>query len=177
MRRSSIALIALFLVGLGAASPRAETAPADARWSQAGRRRILMLTDKLEKHPLASDAKEISTEVMAWWVDVPGLTLHLCAGVFLDGKNEKTKPIVVVQAMFGAGALLLQAGDKPPSQTDAAVSGVHSALEAYKNAVKADASYRDALFDQLAADPKRQKSYLDDKLKGCRAADQKAAGK
>jgi hypothetical protein len=74
------------------------------------------------------------------------------------------------------GALLLQSGGKPPSETDVTLAGVHSGLEAYKNAVKADASYRDALYDQLVASPTRLKSYLDDKLKGCRAADQKAAG-
>jgi len=136
-----------------------------------------MLTDKLEKHPLAKDAKAISTEIMAWWVDVPDLALHLCSSVFLDGKNEKTKPIVVVQAMFGAGSALLQAGGKTPTQGEATLAGVHSALEAYKNAVKTDSSYRDALYDQLVADPKRLKSYLDDKLTACRAADRKAAGK
>jgi hypothetical protein len=79
--------------------------------------------------------------------------------------------------MLGAGAFLLQSSDKRPSETDATLAGVHSALETYKNAVKADPSYRDSLYDQLAADPKRLQSYLDDKLKGCRAADQKAAGK
>jgi hypothetical protein len=173
-RRSPIAVALVLLAGLGAAAAHAETARKDPRWSPEGRRRVLALTAELEKHPLAKNAKALSTEVMRWWVDVPDLTLHLCAGPFLDGKNEKTKPILLLQTMFGGGALLLQPGDKQPSQTDVMMAGAHSALEAYKNAVKTDASYRDPLFDQLAADPKRLQSYLDEKMAACRKNDQKS---
>jgi hypothetical protein len=146
MRRASIAALATLLIGLSAAVAEAGNAKTDPRWSEAGRRHVLALTDQLEKHPLAADAKKISTEVMQWWTDVPDLTIHVCAGPFLDGKNEKIKPILVLQTMFGAGALLIQSGDKQPSETD-------------------------------VMDPKRLKSYLDQKLAGCRKTDQKNASK
>jgi hypothetical protein len=179
MRRAPIA-VALLLAGLSAAVAHAESSSPtkkDPRWSEAGRHRILMLTDKLQKNPLANDAKKDSTEVMEWWTDVPDLTLHVCAGPFLDGKNEKTKPILLLQMMFGEGASILQSGAKQPTQEAATMAGARSALEAYKNAVKIDASYRDPFVDALVADPAKLKAYLDAKLAGCRKADQKAAQK
>ncbi len=160
------------LAALGAAAAHAESAKPDPRWSEAGRRHILALTDQLEKRPLAGDAKRIRAEVMRWWVEVPSLEVHWCTSLFMEGTNEKVMPIVVAQGLYGAGAFLIQSGDEQPSTADAAMAGARSALESYRNAVKADPSYGDPFFDQLVADPKRLKSYLDEKVTRCRNAEQ-----
>lgn len=147
------------------------TARAAELAADGGKRRIIEMTRALEKNPLGDKDKRQRTEILEWWVSAP-VTLQWCSELLIDGLNEKARPIVVTQGMFGAGARLLEAG-KPLSATELATAGVSSALIAYKNALRADKSYADKLFDELAADAARQKAYVARHVERCDKAQKK----
>lgn len=159
--------VLLLVVALAPAARAAEKAGPD----QTGKRRIIELTRTLEKNPPGDKDKSQRTELLQWWVSAP-VSLQWCSELLLDGASEKARPIVVTQAMFGAGARLLEVG-KPLSALELATAGVDSAILAYKNAVRADKSYADKVLDDLAADPARRKAYVARHLEQCAKAGKK----
>jgi hypothetical protein len=150
---------------LGLALPGAQAAEKPASVDSA-RRHVIELTRSLEANPLGDKDRSQRTEVLKWWMNAP-VTLKWCSELLVEATNEKTRAIVVTQGMFGAGVRLLEAGDKPPSQSELAAAGVESALNAYRNAVKADKSYADKFYDDLAADPRKTKGYVAGRLESC----------
>jgi hypothetical protein len=154
----SIGVVALLL----AAAPAADAQP---RYDEAGKRRVVELTRTLEKNPLGDKDKRQRTELLEWWVSGP-VRLEWCSELLVDAANDKTKPLVVTQGMFGAGARLLESS-KPLSPIELATAGVESALVAYKSALRADRAYADKLMDELAADAAKQKAYVARHVEHC----------
>jgi hypothetical protein len=157
----------VLVIALAAPAARAEPPGSD----DAGKRRIIELTRTLEKNPLGDKDRRQRTELLQWWVSAP-ITLQWCSELLIDGTNEKARLIVVTQGMFGAGARLLEAG-KPLSATELATAGVDSALVAYKNALRADRSYADKVYDELAADAGKRKAYVASHVEQCGKAQKK----
>jgi hypothetical protein len=165
MRTRCLTTAAAALFVVSATVARAGQGASDPRWSADGRKHILELTRWLEEHPLEDPDKSKGREVLQWWTEVPDLTLSVCSGLLPNATNEKIKSILIGQAIFGAGALLIE---HPDADEQALVSaGIASALRAYRHAVAADPSYRDALFDSLASDPGQAKAYTDKKVAEC----------
>jgi hypothetical protein len=163
MKSVQVVLVALLL------APAARAA--EPGHDEAGKRRIIELTRTLEKNPLGDTDKSQRSELLQWWVAGP-ITLKWCSDLLVDGANEKARAIVVTQGMFGAGARLLESG-KPLTAAELATAGVDSALVAYRNALRADRSYADKLYDQLVADAARRKAYVARHVEQCAKADGK----
>jgi hypothetical protein len=166
MKSVQVLLVALLLAPVARAAE-----PPEPRYDEAGKRHIIELTRTLENNPLGDKDKRQRSELLQWWVSGP-ITLKWCSDLLTDGANEKARPIVVTQGMFGAGARMLEVG-KPLSPTELATAGVESALAAYKNALRADRSYADKVYDELAADPARRKAYVARHVEQCAKAEKK----
>jgi hypothetical protein len=159
-----VALAVLASAGLVVAQGKTD----DPRWSPQGRQRVLEITRWLEAHPLEDLDKSKRTEVMKWFVEAPDVSVTWCAGLLVDGSNEKTKMIVMTQGMFGAGAFLVEHPERATDGRAAAMAGVASALAAYRTAVAVDRSYVDATLGKLASGRETDvATYVDAKLKAC----------
>jgi len=125
----------------------------------------------IEQHPLDKEVKGRAAELLKWWTEVPDLTLSVCP-LLLETKNKKIAPTVVTQALFAAGANLIEHPDA--TRQEQAVAAVQSALRAYAIAVAAEPRMRDAFLDGLAkadAEGKLREVYVDGVIASCEAAE------
>jgi len=148
--RRTIATLALALSisapSLSAAAERGPSTPQE-------RERIVALTRGLEAKPLAGDAKDTRSGLVAWWAAVPDLTVNFCTaflGPFVDSKH-KYESEISIQMMFSAGAYLIEHPGSDPAGVEVATAGVEGALRAYEAIVAGQPGLRDATLDGLRA--------------------------
>ena len=140
MQRAAAALL-LTIISATAAYGQTTSSPEQRRWA-------VETTRWLEQNPLNPDAKNRSGELLKWWSEVPDLTLSVCP-LLIETKNKKVSPTAVSQAIFAAGAYLIEHPEA--TRTDLSLAGVEGALRAYSNAVTADPKMRDKFLDGLLA--------------------------
>lgn len=148
--RRAFATIALILLvaapALAAAAERGPSTPQE-------RARIVSLTRGLEERPLAREAKDTRSGLVAWWASVPDLTVNFCTaflGPFVDSKHQYESEISI-QMMFSAGAYLIEHPGSDPAGVAVFTAGVEGALRAYEAIVAAEPGLRDATLDGLRA--------------------------
>jgi hypothetical protein len=127
----------------------------------------------LEEHPTDAAAKARGAELLRWWIEVPDLTLSVCP-MLLEVKNKAVGPLVATQAMFSAGAYLIDHPDA--SRADLVAAGIEGSLRAYGNAVSKDEKLRDTMLDELIAAQaagKLKETYVAGVVKHCDEADKK----
>ncbi len=150
----------------------APAADDDARWSPEGRKSFVETVQWLESHPM--DGGQRTKEALRWIVEVPDVTLTWCSHLLMDATNKKARQIAVVQGTLAAGAFLVQHPEMAQDMRSSALAGVTSALATYRIALAADPSYRDALYDSLAAGGTGAvDAYVDQKLRECEEAESK----
>jgi len=159
-----LTVLALLLVSLTRLQAQSGTPAEQRKWA-------VDMAHWIEQHPLDKDVKNRGAELLKWWTEVPDLTLSVCP-LLLETKNKKIAPMVVTQAMFAAGADLIEHPDA--TREDQAVAAVQSALRAYAIALAAEPRMRDAFLDDLAkadAAGKLREVYVHGVMTKCDAAE------
>lgn len=156
----------LLLIALLATATSAQTgSPSEQRkW-------VLETTRWLEQNPLHADTRKHAAALLKWWVDVPDLTLSVCP-LLIETKNKRISPTAVSQAMFSAGAYLIEHAEA--TRTELSLAGVEGALRAYSTAVAANPKMRDKFLDgllQAQSEGKLLEGYVTPVVAKCEAAE------
>lgn len=157
-----LTLLALFVLSLTRLHAQSGTPAEQRKWA-------VDTAHWIEQHPLDKDVKARGTELLKWWTEVPDLTLTVCP-LLLETKNKKIAPTVVTQAIFAAGADLIEHPDA--TSEDHAVAAVQSALRSYAIAIAENPHMRDAFLDDLAradAEGKLREVYVHGVMAKCEA--------
>jgi hypothetical protein len=162
MHRAAAALL-LFVISATTIYGQTPSPTEQRRWA-------VETTRWLEQNPLHADAKKRAAELLRWWTEVPDLTLNVCS-VVSETKNKKVSPTVVSQALFSAGAHIIEHPDS--TLTDQSLAGVEGALRAYSNALATDPKMRDKFLDgllTLQSEGKLLESHVNGAVAKCEAA-------
>jgi hypothetical protein len=164
MRRSAVVLLLAMLTFTAALDAQTVSTAEQRKWA-------VDATHWLEQHPTGDESKGRAAELLKWWIDVPDLTLSVCP-MLLETKNKKIAPAVATQAVFSAGAWLIEHPES--TLTEQVLAGVRGGLAAYRVALAADPKMQDQFLDSLvAADAagKLREGYVDAQVAKCEKAE------
>lgn len=160
MRKPAAFLLLVLLALPAALAAQGASTPEQRKWA-------VETTRWLEQHPTGDETKARASQLLLWWTEVPDLTLGVCT-VMGETKNKKAQAIVVPQAVFSAGAWLIEHPES--THAEQALAGVQGALVAYRTALAADPKVRDPFLDGLVAaesEGKLRETYVDAQIARC----------
>jgi len=87
---------------------------------------------RLEANPLASDAWEANTSLLAWLIHSPDVTVNVCARMIpAPRENALSSPAAGMQAMLSSAAFIIEHPDRAPDAAAVNLAGLQGALHSY----------------------------------------------
>lgn len=135
------------------------------------RRRAVETTRKLEKAPLAKDAKDSRRWLLDWIVEIPDIQVRSCSGpldVLVEDSGQYGR-ILYLQSIFGMATFLIEHPREKDDWVAVQAAGIESVLRAYRALVHADAAARRDELDALLETQKRGrlKQLVQDTMAEC----------
>ncbi|HEX5184204.1 MAG TPA: hypothetical protein VFW19_13785 [Allosphingosinicella sp.] len=146
--RRRIGALALGATLVCGAAP-APAAPAPS--SPQDRQRFVSITHRLEQAPLDPALKADREWAIAWLVDAPDVTVHVC-GDALGGllrSNYVYGPEILVQDALSMGAFAIEHPEAANDPDATQLAGVEGALDAYRSILRDKPEARSPALDAL----------------------------
>ena len=143
-RRGVALLIVLLLITLDSAWARQNSTPEE-------RQKIVQLSKQYEKNILAPGAKEIASQVLEWWIEVPDVTLNWCPSLLTDEmpQGQELAEAVLLEGLAAAGVFVLENPKRASDDRASWIAGLEGVVRAYQNLLELDEGHRDHFLDKL----------------------------
>jgi carboxypeptidase Q len=115
----------------------------------------------LETDPFSKDAKKVREWFLKWLIEVPDISVEICAGYLspLYGKKIKDNEAeLVTQMTFSSAAFIIENPDKANDNVAVNLAGLEGTLKMYESILKSKPNAKIDFLDQLIA--KRDKGEL-----------------
>jgi len=158
IRGIATALLVLTLFASRAGSVQEQRGPSTAE----ERARAVKVAHQLEEDPLGKDAKEQRAWMVQWIIEIPDITVNVCAEYFgsLPNPPRGHSQEVFTQMMISSAAFMIEHPDKIKDEQAVAVAGLLGSLKAYEAVLKQDPSAHWTYVDRLVR--MREQGKLDD---------------
>ncbi len=128
------------------------------------RKRAVRVATLLENDPLNKNAAALRNELMLWIIEVPDITVYLCASVLGDTKLEgEYQPNIAAQLTLSETKFVIEHPDKAKDEYLMNLAGVGGALKAYENIKKVKPEVKMEQLEELLL--KRKAGTLADHVK------------
>ena len=158
IRGIATVILVLTLCASRAGSAQEQRGPSTAE----ERARAVKVARQLEEDPLGKDAKEQRAWMIQWIIEIPDITVNVCAEYFgsLPNPPRGHSQDVFTQMMISSAAFMIEHPDKVKDEQAVALAGLLGSLKAYEAVLKQDPSARWAYVDRLIK--MRDQDKLDD---------------
>lgn len=141
----------------------------------ADRAEVIRRTRALEADPERPAAEQERADLLAWWTEVPDLTLNVCVTVFLDPdvatqeRHKDVSGLLVVHGMLGAGVAILEDGRVEDQPLPLHLAGLEAALGVYTTVRDADPSRKHPFAEKLLKrrDKGKLEAWVERTLRDC----------
>jgi hypothetical protein len=126
------------------------------------RARAIKVARQLEEDPLGKDAKDQRAWMIQWIIEIPDITVNVCAEYFgsLPNPPRGHSQEVFTQMMISSAAFMIEHPDKVKNEQAVALAGLLGSLKAYEAVLKQDPSAHWTYVDRLVK--MRDQGKLDD---------------
>ena len=137
------------------------------------RKRAVELATLLENDPLNKNAKEYSSELLRWLIEVPDISVPLCTDILGDYKKIKGDyaPTITAQLTFSEAKFIIEHPEQAKDEYQIYLAGVEGVLRTYKAIKQAKPKVKLAPLEDLAS--KQEMGQLGEFVKnamgGCKA--------
>jgi hypothetical protein len=158
IRGIATALLVLTLFASRPGSAQEQRGPSTAE----ERARAVKVAHQLEEDPLGKDAKDQRAWMIQWIIEIPDITVNVCAEYFgsLPNPPRGHSQEVFTQMMLSSAAFMIEHPDKVKDEQAVALAGLLGSLKAYQAVLKQDPSAHWAYVDRLVR--MRDQGKLDD---------------
>ena len=158
IREIATALLVLTLFVSRPGSAQEQRGPSTAE----ERVRAVKVARQLEEDPLGKDAKEQRAWMIQWIIEIPDITVNVCAEYFgsLPNPPRGHSQEVFTQMMLSSAAFMIEHPDKIKDEQAVAVAGLLGSLKAYEAVLKQDPSAHWTYVDRLVR--MREQGKLED---------------
>lgn len=124
------------------------------------RAKAVEIARALESDPLSKQAKEQRNWIIHWLIDVPDVTVTVCANLLgpLPGSNKNYSSEIFTQMIPSAGAFIIEHSEESKDDIAVYTAAVEGALRAYQSILKVKPKARWPFLDDLIE--KRDKGEL-----------------
>ena len=115
------------------------------------RQKIVKMSKQYEKNILAPGAKNIASEILEWWIEVPDVTLNWCPSLLTDEmpQGQDLAGAVLLQGLAAAGVFVLEHPQQASDDRASWIAGLEGVVRAYQNLLDLDPGHRDDFLDKL----------------------------
>jgi hypothetical protein len=117
--------------------------------TQEERDRAVLIAHKLEANPLDKSLSADASWLLRWSIQVPDLTVSLCASQGEHEKKYKYGPQVTFQKMASGMAFVIEHPDQKDDPVAQELAAVEGAVKAYQAILKADPKGHSEYWDSL----------------------------
>ena|SRR2546428_487863 len=138
------------------------------------RKRAVEITTLLENDPFNKDEKALSRELLLFLIEVPDISVKICADVLGDYKKIKGEyaPTITAQLTFAEAKFVIEHSDQANDDYQVYLAGVEGVLRTYQNMKKAKPKVKMEPLEDLLM--KQQAGQLGDFVKksmaGCKSS-------
>ena len=140
--------------------------------TQEERDKALSLVQQLESDPLGAQAPPAREWLTMWLIEVPDVTVKLCASLLpslLDQKKNYA-PEILAQMMFSSAAFIIRSAGSSADDVSSYTAGLEGALRSYEAVLKVKPKARWEELDALLKkrDEGKLKDYVLEKMAECK---------
>jgi len=172
IRGIATAILVLTFFASRAGSAQEQRGPSTAE----ERARAVRVARQLEEDPLGKDAKEQRAWMIQWIIEIPDITVNVCAEYFgsLPNPPRGHSQEVFTQMMLSSAAFMIEHPDKVKNEQAVAVAGLLGSLKTYEAVLKQDPAAHWAYVDRLVRmrDQGKLEDYVTETRIKCKSDEQ-----
>lgn len=117
------------------------------------REKVVRLARQLEQAPLASSARESREWLTIWLIEVPDVSVTVCANLVepILGSKKKHASELVTQMMYSSAAWVIDHPEQADDLHAMYLAGVEGTLRAYESILRDEPDSRWKFLDELVA--------------------------